>query len=266
MEKKNSDLESAERRLQMLNGGNQFGAGGFYDRKKNSKTNTDKQTVGRRTSSTKTNEPPKYDQKQEEPETKKISKNIDISQEDVKKVVDEFQRINEENIKVYRHKLRRNRVIISTLIILLLISIAATITTYIIFTLDRTCFMKVYGVEAECFVDGEKMTSFRVPSGIQGNRVLKIDIAIKIKGDETYNVKFKPFVYQKKELIRNTLVYQPNEDLFHANADGFYYSINPINGEDVVKLCGGIILDYHYEHTLNIDNFKMEFCIYIEEA
>ena len=59
--------------------------------------------------------------------------------------------------------------------------------------------------------------------------------------------------------MENTLIYEPNFELFYEGGDGYYYSKNPIEGNQTIYICGGVILDSEYESSLNVDNFRMEY-------
>ena len=66
--------------------------------------------------------------------------------------------------------------------------------------------------------------------------------------------------------MKNVLIYEPNHDLFVEMLDGSYVTREPINGNQTITLCGGIILDYDYKDTLNVDNFRLFFHTYFEEV
>ena len=66
--------------------------------------------------------------------------------------------------------------------------------------------------------------------------------------------------------MKNTLVYEQNVQLFYEGGDGYYYSSAPIKGNQTIYLCGGIILDYEYEDSLNVYNFKLDFHVYFEKV
>lgn len=180
--------------------------------------------------------------------------------------LDDLERLNEENIKVYRFKNKRNKVVIAILSVLLVITIA-TITTLIVITkLKANCNFYVKGdADASFIINGEEMREFRSPSNLQGNRIFEIDIDVKIKSGGYYYVKFIPKCYQKGVEMKNTLIYEANIELFYEGGDGYYYSSAPIQGGQTISLCDGIILDYDYEDSLNVDNFKLDFYVYFEK-
>ena len=179
--------------------------------------------------------------------------------------LEDLEKINEENIATYRFKSKRNKLVIVLLSIMLVISIA-TITTYlIIIKLKPNCYMHVHGVSATFIVDDQEMSKFRAPSNLQGNRTLHLDIKLKIEESGSFRIRFIPLCYQKGVLMENTLVYEHSK-LFIDGGDGSYYSKGVVEGNQTIELCNGIILDYYYEDSLNVDNFKMDFHVYAEKV
>lgn len=181
--------------------------------------------------------------------------------------LDDLEKLNEENLKSYRFKSKRNKVVIILLSVLLVIAIAAISIYLAIARLETNCNMYVHGgYSATAIVDGEELTVFRAPSNLQGNRILRLDIKLRLDEGGEYNIKFIPQCYQKGVLIDNTLIYEHNTDLFYEGGDGYYYSKIAIEGNQTIQLCGGVILDYYYENSLNIDNFRLDFHIYLEKV
>ena len=179
----------------------------------------------------------------------------------------DLEKLNEDNIRTYSYRSRRNKVIIALLSVVLAITIAVVSIFAIVGRLKTNCNMILHGnVNASYIIDDMEIDEFRTPSSLQGNRILKINIEINIRSGGTYNVKFIPLCYQKGVLMGNTLIYEPNYALFEEGGDGYYYSKSPISGNQVISLCGGIILDYYYETSLNADNFKLDFHTYFEKV
>ena len=179
----------------------------------------------------------------------------------------DLEKLNEENIKTYRFKSKRNKVVIALLSVLLVISIASIITYVLITKLKTNCNMHIHGdVNAVFIVNDMQLDEFRSPANLQGNRIFEFKTEIKIKNDDYYQIKFTPKTYQKGVLMSNTLIYELNTDLFYEGGDGFYYSIDKIRGNQTILLCHGVILDYDYEHSLNVDNFKLDFHVYFEKV
>ena len=190
--------------------------------------------------------------------TKLGSSNVDLA---------DLEQLNEENLKAYRFTSRRNRFFIVLLSVLLAISIAAIATYLTITRLKANCNMVIHGsVDASYIVDGIEMNEFRAPSNLEGNKTLAMTIQIKIESGGRYKIKFQPQCYQKNVLMKNTLVYKYNTDLFYEGEDGVYYSHESILGKQTITLCHGIILDYEYRNTLNVDNFKLDFHTYFEKV
>ena len=178
--------------------------------------------------------------------------------------INDLEKLNEENIKSYRYKSKRSKVVIVLLAVFLAIAIAI-IGVYIgIIKLDANCYLNASGAEAVFIVDGEEMSKFRTPSNLQGNRTLKVDIKLKIEEGGEFKIKFILNGYQNKSPIENTLAYL-HGDLFYDGGDGYYYSKGTISGNQTIQLCEGIILDYYYENTLNANNFKLDFDVYLEK-
>ena len=146
-------------------------------------------------------------------------------------------------------------------------SLVTILIAYIFLNLDKTCNIVIHGDNsAVCVVDGYEIESFRVPSSIRGNRILKLDIDLKLKENETYNIRYKAICFQDQDVLANTQIYKPNEMMFEAGRNGYYESIEPVVGGRTIDLCGGIIIDYHYEDSLNVKNFSMEFVIVVEKV
>lgn len=203
----------------------------------------------------------KTDNKQgSKPKTKLVSKSENLQ---------DLEKLNEDNIKTYSVRSKRSKVVIVLLSVMLVIAIAV-IAVYISITkLKTNCTMYLHGnVSATILVDGMELEEFRAPSNLQGNRVLRLDIKLKIEESGSFNIKFIPKCYQKGVLLENTLAYIDNypDNQFMEGGDGYYYSEEAIEGNQTISLCSGIVLDYFYEDSLNIDNFKMEFHIYIEKV
>lgn len=193
---------------------------------------------------------------------KKLRTKLTNSQEEI----NDLEKLNEENLHNYRLKNKRNKVIIVLLSVMLAIAIAA-IAIYIAITkLETNCNMYVHGVEATYIIEGEEMNKFRTPSNLQGNRVLRFEVDLKIKDDGKYNVVIDPKCYEHGKLIDNTLLYEHNASLFYQGGDGKFYSVEPISGKQTIEVCKGIIIDYNYEDTLNVDNFRLDFHMYFEKV
>lgn len=264
MSENNSDLEKARKKLEMLDGGNQFGSGGFYDSENRL---GGEQGGGLREGFKKRKLSFETDKDAESQTGSKISKNVDISQDEAKSFMEGYEQSNAYNVKTLKNKLRRNKVLITVLLILLIASLVTILIAYIFLNLDKTCKINIQGdSSAVCVVDGYEMKSFRVPSSIRGNRILKLDIDLKLKGNAKYNIKYKAICFQDEDVLANTQIYKPNEVVFEAGVNGYYQSIEPIVGGKTIDLCGGIIIDYHYEDSLNVKNFSMEFVIIVEKV
>lgn len=179
--------------------------------------------------------------------------------------LEELEDLNEQNLKYYRSRTRRNRVIILALVVLLLASILGIVLYATMVYLQNNCFLYTHGnCNATYVVDGVEMSRFRTPNNLQGNRVLRAQFSIKIESRGDFNVRFRIDVFQYDELLENIIVYYPNRDLFYNGDDGYYYSSQPIKGGRTINLCRGVVLDNTYEETLNVDNFRLEFHTYFE--
>lgn len=230
---------------------------------KKTSTSTEKKTVATEkksvSSSTKA--------KAETPETNK--KETDeklhskLSKDSVKNK--DLDKLNEDNIKNYSFKSKRNKVVIVILSICLAIAVATIAIYLVISKLDANCSVQVHGVNATVYIDDQQLSEFRAPSNLRGNSILSINLKIGIDEAGSYNVKFIPKCYQKNVLMENTLIYEHNTELFYEGGDGYYYSIKPIEGNQMISICGGVILDYEYRDSLNVDSFRLEFHIYFEK-
>ena len=178
----------------------------------------------------------------------------------------DLEKLNEENLQNYRFKHRRNKVIIILLSVFLVIAIAA-VAVYLVFTkLQTNCNMYVYGANASYIVNDMEIDEFRAPAGVQGNRILKLDIKLKIKEKGDFNIKFIPKCYKKGVRLNNILIYDCNFDLFYEGGDGYWYSNDNIKGKQTITLCAGIILDGDYDGKLDVDNFRLDFYTYLEKV
>ena len=179
----------------------------------------------------------------------------------------DLEKLNEENIKTFRFKSKRNKVFIAILSVLLVISIVSIVTFLLISKLKTNCNMYIHGdVDATFIIDGMELDEFRSPSNLQGNRIFEFKVEIRIDSRSDYNIKYTANAYQKGVLMNNTLIYENNVELFYEGEDGFYRSIDKVQGGQTITLCGGVILDYDYEQSLNVDNFKLDFHVYFEKA
>lgn len=226
-------------------------------------TETKSKTAASKSVETKTSKTKKEQPVEETFESKKLRTKLVNADSDIT----DLEKLNESNIKSYRFKSKRNKVIIVVLSFLLILSILAVTILLTISKLKSNCYLYAYGnVDAVFVVNGQEMKKFRTPSNLQGNRILEVDIDVQINTYAQYNIRFIPMCYQKGMLLENTLIYEHNTDLFKYGGDGYYYSIAPIQGGQTIDLCGGIILDYDYQDTLNVDNFLLEFCVYFEKV
>jgi len=178
----------------------------------------------------------------------------------------DLEKLNDENIKQFRFKSKRNKVVIVLLSIMLAISITAISVYFAITKLETNCNMIAHGAAATFIVDNQEMDKFRAPANLQGNRVLILDIDIRIEEAGEFAIYFTPKAYQKGVEMDNVLIYEHNTDLFYDGGDGCYYSKNKIEGNQTISLCNGIILDNAYENTLNVDNFRLDFHVYFERV
>ncbi len=200
--------------------------------------------------------------------TKSTTKSSTESDKTLKnnKQLEDLEKLNEENFKGFHNKSKRSKVVIVLLAFAIAIAIAVISVYVIIIRLDSNCRMIVHGADAVYIVDGEQLAEFRTPSNLQGNSRLNINIKLQINEIGEFNIKFRPEVFQNNVLIDNTLIYEPNTQLFVEAEDGWYRSRNPINGGQTINLCEGIIFDYYYKDSLNVDNFRMEFHTYLEKV
>lgn len=180
--------------------------------------------------------------------------------------IQDLDALNEQNIKQFRIRSRRNRGIIITLSVLLVIVVAVVAIYFALTKLSNNCYLYVEGANAVYLVDGKELENFRTPADIQGYRIYKFDLKLKVKSSGKYNVKCEIKVYQANKLLENILIYEPNNEIFQRETATSYVSSSPIDGNQTIQLCQGIIIDGQYEETLNADNFKMEIFTYFERV
>lgn len=178
---------------------------------------------------------------------------------------EDLEKLNEENIKTYKYKSKRNKVVIALLSIMLAIAITVISVYIAISKLESNCYMIVSGAKASFIVDGKELEKFRAPSNLKNDSVLVLNIELKIEEAGEFEISFIPKCYQKGVLINNTNVYGLNHDLFYEKGDGTWCSRNKISGNQTINLCHGVTLDY-YAEGLNVDNFKLEFCVYMKKV
>ena len=160
-----------------------------------------------------------------------------------------------------KFKHRRNAVIIILLTVLLALAIAGVATYIVITKLETNCYMHVSGARATYIVDGKNVNEFRAPSGIEGKRILELEIKLKIKEFGKYNIKFTVKCYMGDEELSNVWIAGYNADLFKDGEDGYCYSREEVDikGGQTILLCRGIVLDDSYEGKLNSKNFRLDF-------
>ena len=130
--------------------------------------------------------------------------------------------------------------------------------------LENNCNLYVHGVNATFYIDGEEVEKFRSPTNLQGDSRFSFECKIKIQEDGQFNVKFTAKAFQKGVEIENTECYMHNTELFYNGYDGYYYSIQPIDGNQTILLCNGVVLHRNYERTLNVENFRLDFHVYFD--
>lgn len=181
------------------------------------------------------------------------------------KELESLEKLNEESIKNYQAKSKRNKVLIIILSILLIAAIA-TIAIYISVTnLKTNCNMYVHGADATYIVDGKEISEFRTPANMQGYCILVIDIKLRINESGEFDIKFQPECFENGVMLENTKVYEVDYDLFYDGEDGYYYSIEPIKGGQTIQICCGVVIDKRYEESLNVNNFRLDFHTYLEK-
>ena len=172
----------------------------------------------------------------------------------------DLEKLNEENLKSRGFRGRRNQFIIIILSILLAISIAVIAVFISVSRIENNCFLRVSGdASATYIVDGKEMSEFRAPAAIQGYRVLKLDVDLKIESGDSYIVEFVVEVYQGSLMLGGVQLTGVNTNVFALAPDGVTYrSMKPVSGNQVLQLFTGIAIESQYEKTLNESNFKLE--------
>ena len=202
-----------------------------------------------------------------EPNKKKVNEKLREKLSSNAPDLQDLEKLNEENLKKFSFRARRNRVLIIVLAIALGMAIVSVVTFSMMSRLENNCFLHVQGDAAATYIiDGKEMDKFRTPSNLQGNRILQFNADIRIESGGEYYVKFKIDCYQNDTLMQNTLVYEPNLELFELNNDGYYYSFDKISGNQTVRLCQGVSLDLIYENSLDVDSFRMEMFVIFEKV
>ncbi len=191
-----------------------------------------------------------------EPDTPKKSKLADnsISNRDL-------ESINEENLKVYAYRGTRNRVIIISLVVLIILTIVGMLLYSLTLESNENCFLYLdnKNVNAHYVVNNEKVDAFRTPNGLRNGTVYDIDIALRINSSGNYMVEYRYECYVDGKLANNVLNYDVDWDLFRLNtATNTYYTITPVSGNSTVKLTGGLALQPGYKDIVSANNFEMK--------
>ena len=172
----------------------------------------------------------------------------------------DLEKLNEQNLKARGFRGRRNQFIIVILSILLAISIAVIAVYISVSKIENNCFLRAGGdAAATYFVAGKEMDEFRAPAAIQGYRVLKLDIDLKIESAGSYIVEFTVEVYQGSLMLGGVQLTGVNTNIFALAPDGVTYrAMSPVSGGQVIRLFNGIAINSQYEKSLNDSNFKLE--------
>ena len=177
-----------------------------------------------------------------------------------------LDQLSEESLYKYQFKSKRNKVIITVLVVLLLIAVSSVAAYTAITKLRTNCFMHVSGARATYILNDKEISKFRAPSGVEGKRILTVEIKLRIRERGNFRIKFTQKCYMNNELLKNVLIYGCNYDLFYEGGDGYWYSNDIIQGNQTILMCRGIILDDLYEGKLNVDNFTFDFYTYLEKV
>lgn len=200
------------------------------------------------------NAPQKTAQKEKNPLKKTSIDNVDLEE------------LNNQNMRNYTGNSNRKRVVIVILTILL---IASLVVVVVLWNLNRTknnCFLHSSGASVDFYVDDEKLTEFKSPYGLTGNRIYEVQIDVKINSSGEYNLKFRIDAKKDKASLNNIIAYDYSTQLFKYQADGYYYSTTTVSGGEKITLFKGVVLDKVYEDTLNSSNFSMDIYVYLEKV
>ena len=179
----------------------------------------------------------------------------------------ELEKLNDDTIKNYSYRARRNRTIIIILIILLSLSLLAFGVFFAVTELGANCYINVHGnIDCSTYVDGQKLSSFRTPTNVQGNRIFEFNTDLEINAQGSFKVSYTLKVYQNNVLLENTQVIKQNSNFVYNATTKRYESQENISGGKRVDLLEGVTLDWEYEKSLNVNNFKLELNIYIIRA
>ena len=180
----------------------------------------------------------------------------------------DLELLNEQSIKTRSFRGRRNGVVIVVLSLLLAISIAVIAVGIAMRKMEYSCKLIIEGdVSAHFLIDDKKMTEFKVPASIGGNKVLKMDTDLNITSSGLYYVEFIVNVYQGSVLLNDVQLTGINVHEFNISSSGkTYRSISPIEGDRRIDLFTGVAISKAYTQTLNINNFKMEVIATISKA
>lgn len=179
----------------------------------------------------------------------------------------DLESFHEDTLHNKKYKSRRNAVIIILLSVLLAAAIAMVSTYVVITKLETNCFMHVSGANAIYIIDGKKLNEFRAPSGIEGNKILELEIKLKIKEFGKYKIKYTVKSFMGDKELNNVWITGYDGELIDEGKDGYYYSKEgiEIKGGQTILLGRGIVLDDSYGGNLNSKNFRLDFYTYLEK-
>lgn len=197
--------------------------------------------------------------------TKKTSKLADKSVKNK-----ELEKINEEQLNTRGYRGTRNKVIIISLVVLIVISIIGVILYSLTMKSDANCFLylsKPNDVDAHYVVNNQNINEFRTPSALREGVVYDLDIELKISTPGQYNIKYYYECYVNGALTDCVLNYELDWDMFRRDdATNTYYTIQPVDGNATIKLTGGLAIQSDYVNRISTQNFRMRIFTIIEKV
>lgn len=172
----------------------------------------------------------------------------------------ELEKLNEAKIKSRGYRGKRNGFIIIILSVLLAIAITAIVLMVAFRKKETNCTLKVRGdASAVYLVNGEELSEFKSPYQIQANRVLRLDVDLKIESSGEYYVEFAVEIYQGSLLLSGIQLLGADTLMFEMASDGMTYrSRGVVDGNQTIQLFTGIAIDSTNAEGLNDMNFRME--------
>lgn len=166
---------------------------------------------------------------------------------------------------------RRNKVIISILAVaIVLIWIAVLVMLFVKPKEEKhNCFIHLSGNGAnvcEVLFNGQKISSWKAPTGIGQGSNYKFDLDLKINAEGTYYVKFRVEVKNNGQVIEDVIEISPPTYKMEDGDGDTWYVYNAVDGNSKIELLNSItfLMDWKNPVLSNLNDSNAEINFYIE--